>query len=122
MSQLAKPIVLIVEDENLIRMIAVETFQDDGFVVLEAEDAASALEICAAGSKFQLLFTDINMPGEMDGVDLAEHLKRLDPSLHIIITSALPVTRSVDHMPATFIAKPYRGRDVCIEARRLLAA
>lgn len=120
--QLTKPVVLIVEDENLIRLIAVETFQDDGFVVLEAQDAAGALEICAAGSQFQVLFTDINMPGDMDGVDLAEYLKKSDPRLHIIITSALPITRSVDGLPATFIAKPYRSQAVCIEARRLLAA
>ncbi len=122
MMQLTKPVVLIVEDENLIRLIAVETFQDDGFVVLEAQDAAGALEICAAGSQFQVLFTDINMPGDMDGVDLAEYLKKSDPRLHIIITSALPITRSVDGLPATFIAKPYRSQAVCIEARRLLAA
>ena len=121
MTQFTKPIVLIVEDETLIRMIAVETFQDDGFSVLEAHDAASALEICAAGAPFQLLFTDINMPGEMDGVDLAEHLRRSHPSLRIIITSALPASRPVDGLPATFIAKPYRGLDVCVEARRLLA-
>ena len=117
----AEPVVLIVEDEPLIRMTAAEIFRDDGFVVLEAEDAAAAIEICTSGVLFQVLFTDINMPGEMNGVDIAEYIKRLLPDLPIIITSALPIIRSADHLGATFIAKPYRGGEVCLEARRLLA-
>lgn len=51
-----------------------------------------------------LLFTDVNMPGEMNGIDLAKHLKRLRPALHLMITSALPALRPVEHMPALFVA------------------
>jgi len=122
MIQISKPVVLIVEDEPLIRMLAVEAFLDDGFIVLEAEHAARALLIYGGDVRVQVLFTDVNMPGEMNGIDLAEHLKRLAPELQVIITSALPILRSVDHLPAMFMAKPYVMRDVCGAARGLLAA
>src|ERR1700753_3066443 len=87
MTQSAKPIVLIVEDETLIRMLAVDAFLEAGFDVLEAEHAAEALNIHTAAEAVHVLFTDVNMPGEMNGIDLAEHLKGLAPGLHIIITS-----------------------------------
>ena len=70
----------------------------------------------------EVLFTDVNVPGVMNGVDLAEHLKRLHPDLHLIITSALPVLRAVDQLPALFVAKPYHADEVCSAASRLLAA
>jgi CheY-like chemotaxis protein len=122
MTQVPKPVVLIVEDEHLIRMLAVAAFLDEGFVVLEAEHAAEALLIYGGHVRVQVLFTDVNMPGVMNGIDLAERLKTLAPHLHVIITSALPVLRPVDHLPATFISKPYDIEAVCQAARELLAA
>lgn len=122
MIQILKPVVLVVEDEYLIRMLAVEAFLDDGFIVLEAEHAAGALLIYNGDVRVHLLFTDVNMPGEMNGIDLAEHLKRLAPDLQIIVTSALPVLRSVEHLTATFMPKPYVMSEVCGAARGLLAA
>jgi hypothetical protein len=58
----------------------------------------------------------------MNGIDLAERLRDLAPDLHIIVTSALPVLRPVDQIPATFIAKPYDLSAVCDMATTLLAA
>ena len=60
-----------------------------------------------------MLVTDVNMPGDMNGIDLAEHLKAAAPGLHIIITSALPMLRPVDHLPATFVSKPYDPEELC---------
>jgi len=122
MMQILKPVVLVVEDEHLIRMLAVEAFRDEGFIALEAEHAAEALIVFGGLIRVQVLFTDVNMPGEMNGIDLAEHLKGLEPALHIIVTSALPILRSVDALPATFMTKPYHLREVCHAARGLLAA
>jgi CheY-like chemotaxis protein len=122
MTQVQKPVVLIVEDEHLIRMLAVAAFLDEGFIVLEAEHAADALLIQGGDVRVQVLFTDVNMPGVMNGIDLAERLKALTPDLHVIITSALPVLRPVDHLPATFISKPYDIEAVCQAAVGLLAA
>jgi DNA-binding NtrC family response regulator len=122
MHQRPQPAVLIVEDEHLIRMLAVEAFLDEGFLVLEAEHAAEALLVYGRDVSIQLLFTDVNMPGEINGIDLAEHFKHLTPDLRIIITSALPILRTVDHLSAKFIPKPYQIQNVCSVARGLLAA
>ena len=122
MTQKPKPVVLIVEDEHLIRMLASAAFVDEGFLVLEAQDAAEALEIHGGGICVQVLFTDVNMPGVMNGIDLAEHLKSQAPDLQVIITSALPVLRPVDHLPATFVSKPYDIQAICQVAKGLLAA
>jgi CheY-like chemotaxis protein len=122
MFQCRKPVVLIVEDEHLIRMLAVEAFIGANFIVLEAASASEALLVIAGHDAVNLLFTDVNMPGEMNGIDLAEHLKSLRPALHLIITSALPVLRPVEHLPAVFVAKPYRTDDICRAARELMAA
>jgi CheY-like chemotaxis protein len=117
-----KPVVLVVEDEGMIRMLAVDAFADEGFVVLEAEHAAEALLVYDAAAGVQILFTDVNMPGLLNGIDLAERLKAPAPHLHVIITSALPIARSVDHLPATFVEKPYDLQAVCKTAKDLLAA
>ena len=117
-----QPIVLIVDDECLIRSLAAEAFLGDGFLVLEAEHAADALLVYAAGGPVHLLFTDVNMPGEMNGIDLAEHLKALSPELCVMVASGLPVLRPIDHVAATFVAKPYDIHAVCATARELLAA
>jgi DNA-binding NtrC family response regulator len=116
------PAVLIVEDETLIRIIAVEAFLDAGFIVLEAECAAHALVVLRGAAEVHLLFTDVNMPGTMTGIDLAEQLQAAKPRLHVIITSALPILRSISHMRATFVAKPYGLEAVCETARNLMAA
>lgn len=118
----AKPIALVVEDEPLIRMLAMDAFLEEGFEVLEAEHAAEALRIHSTAAMVHVLFTDVNMPGELNGIELAEQLKARTPALHIIITSALPILRPIDHLPATFVAKPYDAASVSKAARAFLAA
>ena len=117
-----RPIALVVEDEPLVRMLAVAAFLEGGFVVFEAGHAAEALQISDAKRGIQLLFTDVNMPGDMNGIDLAEQLLLGLPSLKVIITSALPIQRPLDHLPVSFIAKPYDIESVCETARGLFAA
>lgn len=103
-------------------MVAVDAFLDGGFLVLEAVDVIDALRIHGENLHVALLFTDVNMPGALNGIDLAEQLKAISPGLQIIIASALPVLRPVDHIPATFISKPYELENVCGTARQMLAA
>lgn len=122
MKQCQKPVALIVEDECLIRMLAAEAFGDSGFRVFEAEDAAEAVSIYRANMEIGVVFTDVNMPGAFNGIDLAEQLRGITPGLEIIITSALPVLRPVDHIPATFVSKPYHAPTVANAARALLIA
>ena len=65
------PVVLIVEDEPLLRMLAVEVVEEAGFVAIEARDADEAVVLLESRADITLLFTDINMPGSMDGLKLA---------------------------------------------------
>jgi CheY-like chemotaxis protein len=115
-------IVLIVEDEFLIRMNAVDAFENGGFTVIEAEHAAEAIVIALDYPNIDLLFTDVNMPGDMNGISLAEHLFTLRPGLKIIVTSALPLLRQVDHLRARFLPKPYAVLGLCALGEELLAA
>jgi CheY-like chemotaxis protein len=122
MSRIAEPTALIVEDEPMIRMLAVEAFSDAGFLVLEAQHAADALVVFGSRSPIHVVITDVNMPGEMDGIALAEQLNRVAPGIHLIITSALPIKRPIDHLPAIFVSKPYDVRGVPRDALARLAA
>ena len=117
-----RPVVLIVEDEFLIRMSAANAFDDGGFVVLEAEHSAAAMLIATDQLHIDLLFTDVNMPGAMDGIELAEHLFALRPLLKVIVTSGQPLSRTIGHLAARFMPKPYDFLGLCGAANRLMAA
>ena len=105
--------VLIVEDETLIRMNAADRIAQAGWRALEAGNADEALTILNREASVTVLFTDINMPGLMSGLDLAECVCRSHPGIQIIVTSgkwvgppeALPAN-------ATFLPKPYHLEDL----------
>ncbi len=115
-------VVLVVEDELLIRLCAIDVLVEEGFEVVEAEDAAAALRAANDYGHVDLLFTDVNMPGDMNGISLAEHLFALRPNLKVIITSALPLLRPVDHLQAHFLSKPYPVQGLRDAANGLVAA
>lgn len=99
--------ILIVEDESLVRLDAAECLRDAGFDVLEATDAAEALEMLAEHD-VDVLFTDINMPGPIDGLELARRVLGRCPGTRLVLTSgAIKPTR--DQIPGggAFLAKPY---------------
>lgn len=98
---------LIVEDEPLIRMCAVEFAEDAGFLAIEASDAESALRMLADRPDVSLLFTDINLPGPLDGVELAERAARDYPRLKILISSGKPPPTTRIAAPTAFLPKPY---------------
>lgn len=83
----APPLVMIVDDEVLIRLVAADVLLDAGFRVVEAASADEAAALLAAGAPVDLVVTDVRMPGVMDGLALVAHLKRLDPPLPVIVTS-----------------------------------
>ncbi|MDQ2860114.1 MAG: response regulator, partial [Pseudomonadota bacterium] len=70
----SRPTVLVVEDEGLVRLDAVEILRDAGYAVVEAANAEQALAVVAGGGAVDVLFTDINMPGRMDGLELARRV------------------------------------------------
>ena len=108
-----KPTVLIVEDEAFIRMEAADVLADAGCVSLEAGDAEEALTVLEEHPEVRLLFTDINMPGTMDGLVLAEHVVRTSPDVALIVTSGKQRIADGD-LPdhGMFLPKPYRGSDL----------
>lgn len=99
-------LVLLVEDEPLVRMIASESLEDAGYEVLEAANAAEALDAIRARSDVGVLFTDVNMPGSLDGLALAELVHAKWPDIRLVVTSGRALPRKVPDTGA-FLTKPY---------------
>src|SRR5918994_2601531 len=103
------PVVLLVEDEPLVRMTATDELEEAGFHVLEAANADVALAVLVARSdEVRVLFTDVDMPGSMNGMALAEQVHRRWPHVLLLISSgyARPHPGEIpDH--GQFIPKPY---------------
>jgi len=99
---------LVVEDEALVRMLGLDILEEAGFHVLEASNADEALAILGCGSEVHLLFSDINMPGSMDGLELAAIVKHRWPRVRLLVTSGHRDMQSVQ-LPETakFIRKPW---------------
>ncbi len=115
-------IVLVVEDEPLLLMVAVGLVQDAGFETIEATNADDALRILEARSDIRIVFTDIQMPGSMDGMKLAVFIRDRWPPIELVITSARKNFLE-EELPsrAVFFSKPY-DNDMVIETLRRLAA
>jgi two-component system, response regulator PdtaR len=81
------PVVLVVEDGGLVRMMAVDMLEDAGFEVVEAATADAALTILETDPAIAVLFTDIDMPGSMFGLDLADRVAERWPHIRLVVTS-----------------------------------
>jgi CheY-like chemotaxis protein len=103
-----KPVILVVEDEVLIRLMAVAIVEDAGFEALSAANADEALSILEVRADVRLVFTDVHMPGSMDGLKLAHAVRDRWPPVELIVTSGHRHVR-VDDLPdrGRFFAKPY---------------
>jgi CheY-like chemotaxis protein len=114
--------VLIVEDEPLIRMGAVSLIEDAGFEVYEAGSADAAIALLER-HEISLIFTDVNMPGSMDGLKLAHYVRGRWPPVKIIVTSG-HVNLTKESLPAgaLFLPKPYDPAEITHNVRELLAA
>ena len=101
-------VVLVVDDEVFARLLAVQIFLDQGFTVLEAEDAESAIAVLDRNDDVGFLFTDISMPGEMDGLSLIDQVREDRPQVRCIATSGQLDPR-LDNLPGAvrFLPKPY---------------
>jgi CheY-like chemotaxis protein len=101
-------IALVAEDEVLVRMVAADMLEDAGFRVIEVGDAQAALDYLVDSSDVTLLFTDIDMPGRMDGIGLAQEVARCWPHIAIMVCSGR-VKPPAGALPtrAHFISKPY---------------
>jgi two-component system, response regulator PdtaR len=124
MSSITPPIrVLVVEDEMLIRMDAAEMLRSAGFDVLEAAHADEAIEMLERHSDIRLVFTDIDMPGSMNGLKLSAAVRDRWPPVKIIATSGhFKVQVSDLPVDARFIAKPYQPAQIISAIRELTSA
>ena len=103
-----KPVILVVEDDALVRTLAVVVAEDSGFEVLSAASADEAIPILESRSDIRLVFTDISMPGSMNGLKLAHVVRDRWPPVELLVTSAFS-NFTVADLPkrSRFLAKPY---------------
>lgn len=103
------PTILIVEDEALVRAFIASELEDAGYEVVEAGDGHAAISILAEGRPVDLLFTDIRMPGELDGWAVAEHARQIRPDLPVFYASGFSDEAPRLVAGGRFFKKPYRA-------------
>ena len=111
--------ILMVEDNAEVRLMGATLLQEAGFEVHEAGDAVEALALVHGGLVFDLLFTDIVIPGAMDGVVLAAEVRRLRPGMPVLLTTGWG-DRTDDHGGLDLIGKPYRSAELTRKIRAVL--
>lgn len=118
----AKISVLVVEDEPIIRMDIVDFLSGEGFEVFEAAHADAAIAMLESHTQIQVLFTDIDMPGSMDGLKLSAAVRDRWPPIKIVVTSGQRMVEVTD-LPdgSLFYAKPYLNSTIATSLRDLVA-
>jgi CheY-like chemotaxis protein len=104
--------VLLVEDELLVREVAAEDLGEAGFEVTPASDGDEALAILRGGTGFDLLFTDIRMPGDIDGWELAREAKQRLPGLRVIYATGFGDAGDGLAEGECYLRKPYNMKDL----------
>lgn len=114
--------ILVVEDELLIRMDVVDRLQTEGFQTLEAGTGQDALNQMEGDGQIDIVFTDVDMPGNVNGIVLAHKVRERWPSVGIIVTSGQAVIDS-DALPegARFFAKPYEMKAIFATIAEMMA-
>ena len=108
MAALDPKMVLVVEDEPLVRMVAAETLAEAGYLILEARTGDEAIQILTAGAPLTAVVTDVEMPGAVDGLELAKAIETRWPEIAIVIVSGRrrPAPAELP-LKAVFLPKPY---------------
>lgn len=119
----AKQTVLVVEDEPFARMYAAQLLEDQGFTVIETENGQEALAALQDHPEIALLFSDIRLPGDLNGLILAGQARALRPHLPILLTSGYVQSPDLD-IPrwSKFLPKPYTAQMLLDSARELVEA
>jgi CheY-like chemotaxis protein len=113
-------VVLVVEDEMLLRMRAVDMVEDAGYTPVEAVDADQAVAILESRADIALLFTDIQMPGSMDGLGLAHSVHERWPPIKIIMVSGQLKLANIDIPDSRFFGKPLEAGEMIAELRSMI--
>ena len=116
--------ILVVEDDKLVRDYVLTQLHSLGYVTLDAANATEALAIANAGHPFDLLFTDVIMPG-INGRQLADEIAKVRPALKVLFTSGYTENAIIHHgrldEGVLLLAKPYRKSDMAVMIRKALA-
>ena len=120
-SALQSPVVLLVEDEPLVRELDIDVLQEAGFRVLEARTADEAFEFLKGRPDVSVVFTDVDMPGSLNGFEFARLVSQGWPQVGVLVISGKTVPEPGD-LPrnGAFLAKPYRPETLVQEIRRLI--
>jgi CheY-like chemotaxis protein len=125
MGQPAPPIsVLLVEDEVLISNMVADCLTASGFAVHEVTSADEALHYINSGARIDILFTDVNLPGGMNGAELATRARKMRPEMPIVYASGRYKLSDITPLVprSLFMAKPFDPADVCALLGRLTGA
>lgn len=117
--KMERPVVLVVEDEPLVRLDIALALVDAGFSVIEVPDADQALALMIERERIGMVFTDVELPGTLDGLELASRIKRDWPGVPVVVTSGR--VRDTEGVADVFIPKPYLHEQVISQARTLAA-
>jgi CheY-like chemotaxis protein len=120
-----RPVVLVVEDEVLVRMVIAEYLRDCDYVVIEAGSAVEAIALFKADVEVDVVFSDIQMPGSMDGFALSQWVRQNRPGVKVILTSgaASAADKAADLCEdGPLLQKPYESDEVDRRIKQLLAA
>jgi len=112
--------ILVVEDELLVREMIAEELRDAGFAVLEAGDGEVAAGLLGSAQRIDLLFTDIRLPGALDGWEIARLGRRARSTLPVIYATGYTVDRTAEVEGAIFLHKPYQPSQIIETIRKLL--
>jgi CheY-like chemotaxis protein len=106
-------VVLIVEDDLILREVGAAALEDAGYVVIQAADASAALQVLETASVIHLMFTDVQMPGDLDGLELSRMVDGRWPSVQLLVTSGnhKPQPGAVPQK-GRFLTKPYLVADL----------
>jgi CheY-like chemotaxis protein len=116
-------VVLVVEDEPLMLMDALELVTEAGFEAIGTKNADEAIRILESRNDIRIVFTDVNMPGSMDGIKLAHAVRHRWPPIEIIVTSGLTLANVQELLPerGIFFPKPYTPAQIAAALHRLAA-
>lgn len=115
------PVILLVEDEILIRLSTAEFLRQDGYMVLEASDAMEALVLFGSDHPLDLVITDVRMPGELDGVKLTRIIKEARPDLPVALASG-HLAFDAEHPGDRLLRKPYTSEEMLEIVDELIGA
>ena len=117
-----KAAVLVVEDEALIRMAAVDLIDGAGYEAVEASNADEAIRVLELRTDIRVVFTDVDMPGTMDGLKLSAAVRNRWPPVRIVVTSGHRIV-DITELPdgGVFFSKPYRHHEIAASFRELMS-